>query len=47
MTNTHDGSHTWIKYLDRLKKQCDEEIEEFIEDRAQSIRNPDQNSKNQ
>lgn len=28
MTNTHDGSHTWLKYLSRLKKQAEKEIME-------------------
>lgn len=29
MTDTHDGSHTWLKYLSRKKRQAEEEIEEF------------------
>jgi len=33
MTNTHDGSHTWLKYLSRQKTQAEEEIEEFIEEK--------------
>lgn len=31
MTNTHDGSHTWLKYLSSLKKQAEKDIEEFID----------------
>lgn len=31
MTDTHDGSHTWLKYIGRKNRQAEEAIKEFRE----------------
>lgn len=30
MTDTHDGSHTWLKYVSRREKLADQLIKDFI-----------------
>ena len=30
MTDTHDGSHTWLKYVSRREKLADQRIKDFI-----------------